>query len=80
MGHRRPDVLLVGHTVTEWLQLLSQKTFLLEIHIRECGLKHHSTEEEAEAERDCLPAVSEPILSGPLRRHQPSSRRPPPLP
>lgn len=52
MGHRGPDVLLVGYTVTEWLQLLSQRTFLLERHTRESGLKHHSTEEEAEAERD----------------------------
>lgn len=60
MGHRGPDILLVGHTVVEWLQLLSQRTFLLERHTRESGLKHHSTEEEAEAERDYLPRVSEP--------------------
>lgn len=66
MGHRGPDVLLVGHTVSEWLQLLSQRTLLLERHIRESGLKHHSTEEEAEAERDCLPGVSEPSSRRPL--------------
>lgn len=80
MGHRGPDVLLVGYTVTEWLQLLSRRTFLLERHTRESGLKHHSTEEEAEAERDCLTRVSEPIQSGPLRSRQSSFRRPLPLP
>lgn len=46
-----PGVLLMNHTATECLQLLSQRTFLTETHPREIGLKRRSTEEEAEEER-----------------------------